>query len=275
MFNASVKYCHPNRKEGAVGKGGQNAFGRKNRCVPGAIIVVAMLIAATTLLLTGCITAAYILPYPDTVYVIHPDKLGGALSEEKLREMYTVSPNRDPDGWGALATMERNSQMTLMVKQTILAIERGNRLAYARSEAEQRKILNAHEEFFRSHVLFHGILLGVFLEATKPSWYLPEGIYILDDQGRKFLPVIAEELPERSYNPLVRPSKSGELYIGYPRLVFSKAVISAETRAITLHFARLRQRVAFTWIFDEGYVPNRERDSREHGKGFNRMWRTR
>lgn len=237
---------------------------------------ILLVLPGLLLALAGCNLAPYAyLPYPETVYAPHPHRLDTGLGEAKLREMYTASPNRDPDGLGALQTIERNSQMTLMVEQMMIDREQRNLTAYSRTDAAHERILNDHKEFFRDNVLFHGILLSAFPEGVIPDWYLPEGIYLVDDKGRKFLPRKVEKLPENSYIPQVRVSEFGGLDIGYPRLVFPGEAITGETRAVTLFFANIQRRAAFTWVFDESYSPGRHRESREHGKGFNRMWRIR
>ena len=238
-----------------------------------AALLVPPILAAV---LTGCVlTPSYVLPYPDTVYVPHPDNLDGDLPVDKLNEIYTTSPNRDPDGLRPLNTMERNSQMTLIVEPIVVDKERRNRIAYARTDSEQQVVMDAHKRYFQEHVLFQGTLLSVFAEGVTPDWYQPEGIYLLDDKGRKFLPLKVEVEPKQSYIPLFRGGEFGSLHIGYPVLVFSKEAISAETRAITLYFAIFQSRAAFTWVFDENYDPRRQRETRDHGKGFDRMWRNR
>ena len=215
------------------------------------------------------------LPYPDTVYAPHPFQVDASLSESELREMYTVSPNRDPDGLGVLDTMELNSFITLMVKEMALAREEQNRAAYARSSVEHQAVMQEHEVLFRENVVFTGILRSDFAEGAKADWYLPEGVYLIDDRGRKFFPKDVGQLSRKSFLPRVRSSEFGKLHIGYPNILFPGDAIRADTRSITLYFANLQKRLSFTWIFDESYVPDSQDNPRAPGKGFYRMWRTR
>ena len=272
--------------------------------------------------LVACSTAPYsYIPYPDTVYVPRPDEVDSDLSREQLREMYTTSPNRDPDGRGELYTLWTNSTMVLMAERMYVLLEEENRIAYARTDAEQQRVLDRLKVFFQERLLISGYLLSNLPEGAQAEWYFPEGIYLLDDRGRKFLPFEARErsgksilaralrsefglpgdylagsrpaiiLPEgvhlldaqgnkfqlehseKTEVDRIRPNNNVDSFVGYPVLIFPKEAITAGTKAITLYFAYFGRRMSFTWIFDHNYVPNRRRESREHGEGFERMWR--
>ena len=84
---------------------------------------------ATLAMLSGCsFNAPYAyIPYPDTVIVTHPRQVEDGEPEDKLRERYTVSPLRNPDGLGTMITIEPNSQMTLIVLQMDLDRQARNR----------------------------------------------------------------------------------------------------------------------------------------------------
>lgn len=231
---------------------------RTRRCAirPACLWVAAALPA---LLLAGCLAGPPVAPRPDTVYVPPPDRAPADEPAEALLERYAASPNRDPDGLGVLPTVWLQSRMILVPRQARLELERRNRLAYARDEAQQAAALAVVDDFFDRHVLFEGWLIGDLVEGVQPQWYLPEGVYLVDDRGRKFLPLSVENQVQPAYYQLVLAlSVVGTGPVnpqGYPRIVFPREAIGPETRAVTLYLAALFRRMSFTWVFDPDYVP--------------------
>jgi hypothetical protein len=203
------------------------------------------------ILLAACTTAGPIVPYPDVATVPHPLRLPQGGDPDELLELYSVSPNRNPDGLGVLDTIWLNSRVTLVTWQTAQAREALNRVAYARSEAEQAQVLADARELYGEHWVFEGVLLGDVQAAVSVDFYRPEGIYIVDDRGRKYLPIAA-----RDADPLTTAravSRFGEAHYAYPRLVFPKETLTAGTRAVSLYFAALNKRLRFTWVLDPDY----------------------
>ena len=219
--------------------------------------------------LGGCAVQTPIVPYPTVVYAPHPLRLpaeppateGAAQARaETLLETYSASPNRDPDGLGVLDSIWLNSRMTLVTWPVAQAREAQNRIAFARGDAEQAKHLREAEALYGGHWVFEGLLLGDLGVTVRLEWYLPEGIYLVDDRGRKFLPQAAQDAhpltTSRDPHPLtatVERSRFGEARYTYPRLIFPAEAITAETRAVSLYFAALSKRLRFTWVFDPDY----------------------
>ncbi|HKI99958.1 MAG TPA: hypothetical protein VKB51_15895 [bacterium] len=209
-------------------------------------IALALLLAAA--LPAACTTTGPIVPYPDVVHVPNPLRLPEGPAREDLLERYSASPNRNPDGLGVLGTIWLNSRMTLVTWPQAQAREARNRIAYARTPAEQQRVLTQAHALYAEHWVFEGVLLGDVDSAVSVDFYQPDGIYIVDDRGRKFLPVAA-----RDADPLTRAqvhSRYGDAHYAYPRLIFPEAAITPRTRAISLYFAALNKRLRFTWAFD-------------------------
>jgi hypothetical protein len=237
---------------------------------------------ALAALLAGCLTTRPFAPYPDTVTVRHPAQVDGRLSYEELREEYTTSPRRNPDGLGVFEAIEPRSRMTLWLWEIQEKQEEANRIAYARTAEEQAKVLAGLREFHAGHVVFEGVLLSNGKEIADARWYLPEGIYLVDDAGRKFKPLaVAEGFFMKEWLilwwPQLNPNNSSSADIfrwvtGYPRIVFPGEAIGPRTRAVTLYFAAAMLRFSFTWIFDPTYVPERQNLGPPHGAGMNRLF---
>ncbi len=238
--------------------------------------------ALVLLALAGCAGLDEGIPRPDTVYVDPPGQVEPGLTEGELWERYTTSPNRNPDGLGVLPAMWLNSRMTLVVKELRLERERGNRIAYARSDAEQEAVLQRLEAHFDRYIVFEGTIISDIPKLADATWYTPEGIYLLDDRKRKFLPVsVKSHESVFTAHQLFHVTRFSNVTtsvphtILFPYLLFPAEAITPETRAITLYFAAFQRRLSFTWVFDESYVPETTDYSPEHGRGFQRMWRNR
>jgi hypothetical protein len=220
--------------------------------------------------LAGCTSAVPVTPYPEPAYVPHPLHVPPGSSYEALMELYSTSPNRNPDGLGVLDTVWLNSRLTLLTWETARAREASDRIAYARDDAEQRRVLAEQQALFDRSWIFEGILLGDLPKALQVAFYLPEGIYLMDDRGRKFLPLSAKDL--ESAAPLVAASRFGQGHFSYPSLVFQKEAIDEATRAVSVYFAALQKRLRFTWIFDPDYSLPAGGADLEGGQGRNRLF---
>jgi hypothetical protein len=206
---------------------------------------------AAALLLAACATAVPVVPYPDVVQAPHPLGLAEAADAEAVLETYSASPNRNPDGLGTLDALWLNSRMTLVPWPVARAREAANRLAYARTAEEHERVLAEARALYAQHWVFEGLLLSDVPAAAQVDFYLPDGVYLVDDRGRRFRPQVA-----RNADPLTTAraiSRFGEAHYGYPRLVFPAEAITAETRAVSLYFAALNRRLRFTWVFDPTY----------------------
>ena len=101
------------------------------------------------------------------------------------------------------------------------------------------------------YVSFATILLGDIPKGLEVEFFQPDGIYLIDDSGRKFLP-----LSMKNRDPLTLPTIRSRFHTSnysLPLLVFPKRAITHETRAISLFLAALHKRVRFTWIFDPDF----------------------
>jgi hypothetical protein len=242
----------------------------------GAVLCAAALLAG----LGGCLTAEPLTPYPNAVVVSHPDKVNPALGYEELREAYSTSPDRNPDGLGVFEPIEARSRMLLLPAALELLREERNRIAYARTPEEQAAVLRSVRDFMAGNVAFTGVLRSYRPQVVNARWYLPEGIYLIDDRGRKFTPTRIEEAPTRYEFFLKYPdpgpySTTADVPVistGFPLIVFPRAAIAPETRAVTLYFAAVQRRYSFTWIFDPAYVPKRDDLGPQHGGGMNRLF---
>jgi hypothetical protein len=209
-------------------------------------------------------------PYPEPAYVPHPLQVPPGTSYEELMELYSTSPNRNPDGLGVLDTVWLNARLTLLTFETARAREERNRIAYARGEVEQRRVLAEQQALFDRYWIFEGVLLGDLPKVLEVAFYQPEGIYLVDDRGRKFLPVSASNL--ESAAPLVAASRFGQGHVSYPSLLFEKQAIEGSTRAVSVYFAALQKRLRFTWIFDPDYSMPAGGADLEGGQGRNQLF---
>ena len=232
-------------------------------------------------LAAACAVSQPIAPFPDSVVVPPPARVDGALSYEELREAYTTSPNRNPDGLGVFFPVDARSYMTLWSWALERKREEVNRLAYARTDADHETVLRRAQTFHADQVVFQGLLLANGQEFVDARWYLPEGIYLVDDAGRKFMPTqVAESLIRSELRIVLRRSATGGAVDararaeGFPVIVFPAEAIGERTRAVTLFFAAAGRRFSFTWIFDSAYVPQRQALRPEHGGGMDRLFGT-
>jgi hypothetical protein len=229
------------------------------------------LIRALVLLaaLSGCITLAPLAPHPTVVYVPHPDQADASLDMETLREMYTVSPDVNPDGFGSVEWIWEQSYMTLVVwalEEKRLELER---LSHARSGQEHRQVRGGAELKVKYQVMFEGFLIGDFARPLDPAFYLPESVYLIDDRGQKFYPVFAGA--DEPVLPAFTASEFGAAFHSYARIRFPGGAILPETRSVTLYFSAYDRRIAFTWVFDPSYEP----PGGVGGPRQRRLWSTR
>lgn len=225
------------------------------------MVVVLAAVLAVALTLGGCLKASGTAK-PSAVYVPHPTRIDAELTGPRLMELYSTSPNRNPDGLGPLTSIWLNSHITLMVWPIEKHLEEKNRIAYARTEKEQSKVLRKGREKYQSELIFEGVFVSYFRNPVSPYWYLPEGVYLVDDKGMKHMPLLVEEGPadfnlEAGY---IKTAQGGQfysraVYFGYPVVVFPAKVLGPQTKALHLYFAQYGKRMKFTWIFDPAYVP--------------------
>jgi hypothetical protein len=246
----------------------------------GALVVLPCLPILAAAMLAGCLSSRPIAPSPEVAVVARQGEVPGEVSYEDLREAYTTSPNRDPDGVGVFEAIEPRSRMTLWVGELEAKREEANRIAYARAADEQAAVLAQVREFHAQYVVFEGVLLSPGPEFANARWYLPEGIYLVDDQGAKFKPERVDE-GQRKFEwliylpPVSQYSSSADVprwVTGYPRIVFPPQAITPQTKAVTLYFAAAGLRFSFTWIFDTQYDPSRETLGGPSGRGMNRLF---
>jgi len=167
---------------------------------------------AAALLLAACATAVPVVPYPDVVQAPHPLGLAEAADAEAVLETYSASPNRNPDGLGTLDALWLNSRMTLVPWPVARAREAANRLAYARTAEEHERVLAEARALYAQHWVFEGLLLSDVPAAAQVDFYLPDGVYLVDDRGRRFRPQVA-----RNADPLTTAravSRFGEAHYG-------------------------------------------------------------
>lgn len=211
-----------------------------------------LLLAVSCLMsFVGCAGPIPVTPFPKVVWVAHPEKAPRDISHEDLMEMYSASPERNPDGLGAFRLVWLNSRMTLLTWPAMAIRLERNRIAYAMTKSEQGKRLAQAKALFEKHWIFEGLLLGDLSEGLKVEFFQPDGIYLIDDSGQKFLP-----LSVKNRDPLTRPvirSRIGTAHYSLPLLVFPKRAITGRTRSVSLYLAALQKRARFTWIFDPDY----------------------
>lgn len=213
--------------------------------------------AGLALVLAACTGGRPVAPRPTQVYVPRPGEADASRGRRGLLEDYAVSPHLNPDGLGVVRTLWEQSYLTLVPWAAARRLAEANRIAYARTEAEQEAALKRQRTLYGEHVVFEGVLVGDFAGMVEVETYLPEGVYLVDDRGRKFAPLRAESLDPVLGRLAYRVSEFGQAHYGYPRLVFPGGAIGPETRAVTVYLALRGRRVAFTWIFDETYEPPR------------------
>lgn len=242
---------------------------------------LALLAPVAALLLGGCLTPFPVTPRPDTVHVPHPAEVPQDVPVAELRKRYAVSPDRNPDGLGVLDSVWLNSRLTLVLWEMERAREARNRIAYARSEAEQARVLAERRAFFADHVVFEGLLISRLPELVEPGWYMPEGVYLVDDRGRRFEPVAARQGdPLFRVETWIRRNAAGSYSLGqsavvagYPVLVFPGEAIGPDTRAVSLYLAAAERRMRFTWVFDPDYaLPERQHPGLAPDPGADRLW---
>lgn len=210
-------------------------------------------------------------PYPTVVRVVHPEQAPVGKSYEDLEELYSASPERNPDGLGVLRSIWLNSRITLLTWPALKDQVEKNRIAFARDKSEHQLALRQARALFDKQWVFAGILLGDFDETLEVEFYEPHGIYLIDDKGRKFLPLSVEDR-----DPLIQSAVRSRIGVGrytLPLLIFPKQAITSETRAISLYLAALHRRVRFSWIFDPNYdLPLTESERLGSGEA-NRLFR--
>ena len=233
----------------------------------------------TSLLMPGCLFQAPMTPYPSVARAPHPLRIPPDLSMAELERQYTVSPDRNPDGLGVFELIWPQSTVTLTVWELERAWERQEQIAYARSDEEQRGLSLERERFYRSRVVIKGMLISYFEDPVSAKWYQPEGIYLMDDRGRKFFPSEAGPGPrelhqELRLNQIATGMKlqRSQWAAGYPLLVFPGEALTRETRALFLYLAAGRRRVRFAWVFDPSYEPPGGNHSPLEGDEVNRFW---
>ncbi|MDH5750782.1 MAG: hypothetical protein OEZ59_00005 [Deltaproteobacteria bacterium] len=220
-----------------------------------------LLILLLPVFAAGCLAARPLAPHPSVVYVPRPGQINSTLGEDELQTMFTTSPDRNPDGLGVYELIWPQSSMTLVPWELQRFREERRKTAYARSESEHEQALSDMEKTFGNHVIFQGYLISYFSRFTEPGFYEPEGIYLLDDRGRKFKPV-KTGTGYRDYQQEIRLRETGAGYkleesayhFGYPHLYFPGDALTPQTKALMLFFAASDKRIRFTWIFDPDYV---------------------
>jgi len=210
--------------------------------------------------LGGCLYSGAIRPFPSEVLVPHPEKTQTDLTGQELESLYSTSPDLNPDGQGVLPVFWPQSRMILITPAVAIEREKQNRIALARTEQEQQQAIDQAGKYYGTQVVFEAILLSDRPRLVDAKWYLPKGLYLMDDQGRKFYPVKINpgqarfflETSRISHPPGSRNSGPGPSR-GYPEIVFPGDAITQSTRAVTLYFAAYQKRVSFTWIFDPDF----------------------
>jgi len=237
----------------------------------------ALLLMALTA--SGCLFRAPMTPYPSITRAPHPLRVPAELAFTELEALYTVSPDRNPDGLGQFELLWPQSFLSLRVWELERVGEEQERIAYARSEEEQRTRSREREQFYRNRVVFKGLWISYFKEPVDPTWYSSGGVYLVDDRGRKFYPLQAEQTARELHRELrVSPAATGVKIdqqgwvAGHPLLVFPGEALSSETRALFLYLAAERRRVRFAWVFDPSYTPPKGEYSPLEGDEVNRFW---
>ena len=217
----------------------------------------ALLLAAWIPLLAGmaaCLGPVAATPSPRVAMVPHPSQPpppGLDWDDEERTQAHTVSPHRNPDGLGTLTLIWPQSQMTLLSWELREALEERRRIAFARDAATHSAAMEQARALHREYWIFAGLLVGDNAKAVQPEFYMPDGIYLLDDQGRRFAPA------EVSHDTLMtgerNVSRFGASHASRPVLLFPKTAITPQTRAVSLYLAAGERRARFTWVFDPTY----------------------
>ena len=218
--------------------------------------ILSALLAA--MLLAGCVGSVPIVPHARVAYVPRPMEVETGTPAEDLLEMYSVSPILDPDGWGVLDALYEQSRMTLVTWEFVRQLEERNRAAYARSDEAHAEVLQVQRAKYAHQLVFEGFFLGDREPLLDTESYRPEGIYLVDDRGRKFLPLQAESLEPllaRSMATYRLGRENFTTHRSYPLIVCPGNAITPATRAVTLYFAQFQKRFSFTWVFDPEYKP--------------------
>jgi hypothetical protein len=200
--------------------------------------------------LTGCYVSP-VAPHPSIKYVAHPMQADASLSLEELQERYSASPDQDPDDLGAIDYIWLQSYLTLVVPALALKLQERAQVAYSRTDEEQERALQNDEAYTGRSVVFSGMLIGDFAELLDLEDYKPEGIFLLDDKGRKFYPWLAHNMDPSL--PPVGVSEFGAAHWSYPLLQFPGDAIGPDTRAVSVYLATPAKRIRFTWVFDPAY----------------------
>ena len=233
---------------------------KPNKLIAGRRTLGLVLTLAALVLLSGCLTAGLATPYPDVVQVDHPHQPQPEQDPQALFEAYTTSPNRNPDGQGVLPVFWPQSQATLVTESLARNWERGNQIAFARTESAQRTAEDQSGSYHRKHVVILTALFADHPPQADPTWFQPEGVYLLDDKGRRFAPL--EVKPDQAeviyhYTILARHrtqySGIGAPAVRFSRIIFPGDAVTAETRALFLYFAAYQRRLRFAWVFDPDY----------------------
>lgn len=230
-----------------------------------------LLLPALVALLSGCLTAKPLVPHPTVVYAPHPDRVDPSLDKETLREMYTASPDVDPDGLGPVGWIWDQSSMTLVVWPLEAQRQELARIAQSRTVQQHRDKLVAARRIVQDHLLFEGVLLGDFAAPLKAERYLPENIYLIDDRGNKFYPVAAGAPEPEIPQDVGERGEFGQAFYNYPVLVFPRWALLPETRSLSLYFATSERHIRFTWVFD----PSLELPQGAGAGGQRHFWSTR
>jgi hypothetical protein len=233
----------------------------------GTPILCALLLAA----LSGCLTSAPLAPHPTVVYVPHPDQADPSLDMETLREMYTASPDVNPDGFGSMDWIWDQSYMTLLVWPVAEKEQELAGRAFARTEQEQRQSIEATRLLLDNFAVFEGFLVGDFSQLLDMEVFKPEGIYLLNDRGEKFYPVFAETGKWTVPQFGAGISEFGAAHYSRSLLAFPRQALLPETRSISLYLATPQRRIVFTWVFDPSYEP----PGGAGGPRQRRLWSTR
>jgi len=264
---------HPHRSGAAKSVLAQRRAGR------GLVLLLAA--ALLTWVPAGCLFVEPTRFYPSTVRAPHPDRVPPGAEREELEEMYTAGPELARHPMERESALLPLSRVTLVVWELNLLEAEVHREVYARSGAEQRTVVARNRALFDAHLVFRVYLHGLTRDSVDIESYLPEGVFLLDDRGRKFRPSPVSSPALKRLENLIptRINREGEVEPGVPHwagtnvLFFPRAAIGPDTRAVTLYFARPFYRVGFTWAFDESYEAAERTGRARYASGMKRLWR--
>ena len=239
-----------------------------------------LLLTVLSFMFSGCLASWLSVPAPQVVRVVHPHQPQPNKSMKELFYAYTTSPNRDPDGQGVLPIFWPQSQATLVVESLARQWEAGNKTAFARNDEQQQTAEETIAKNHRESVVIHTVLFADHPPAADPEWYLPEGIYLLDDKGRKFVPkkITPQDAEFIFHYSLLSTfqtdyKKVGNSVVRFSRLVFPGEAVTKETRALFLYFAAYQRRLRFAWVFDPTYQLPETSTGGDYGTGLKRAFR--